>query len=434
MAERTYDRSILESHPAFSIPEVSQELRARTEAAGWSDGLLERVLGLRRGTAEIDLWLDTGFPTTEMIEAWVPQEESVLRSTITTRQAGWNDNELIADLSRNSPEKVGDWDVIVQRGPNSFAQFRLQEHAYVIIAEDLRVGLGIVSRSMRNTIIDGERTSVHLMSGWRVRDGFRGLGLSNRLMQGAGPGNTWFGLVSYFYVRVDNQDRGWIDKVTTDMADWPEGWGTDSDQLTATVTHFNDPSNGRRSSRVRPAVEADLPRCRELINRTHEGLDLFRPYSLEYLEERLNDPSWGPKPHFYEAIYGWDDFRVVEIDGTVVACGGLWDRGRDIREVWRNPSTDERHTVAPTAVMDFGYAVDHHDAMVELLGHLLAETAELGRTSMMAALEFCPDVRASCDALASSRETRTLHVMPFVSPQLTIEAQVRRPYTDLAYW
>jgi hypothetical protein len=31
-------------------------------------------------------------------------------------------------------------------------------------------------------------------------------------------------------------------------------------------------------------------------------------------------------------------------------------------------------------------------------------------------------------------DTRSLQVMPFVSPGLTVDLPITRPYTDLAYW
>lgn len=432
--KRRYDRSLLEAHPDFTVPEAAAALRAKSEAAGWPAGLLERVLGLRRDRAEVEAWIESGFPTVEEIEQWVPEEEAVLDSTLSVRIATWEDNDLITDLCVSSPETVGDWEVVVERGPNAFAQFRLQEHAYVVIAEDLRVGLGMVSRSMRNTIVNGQRTSTHVMSGWRVREGFRGLGLSKRLMQGAGPGTAWFGLLSYWYVRLNNQDRGWVEKVTGDMADRPGGWGATTERLSATITHFDQPGQGVRSGRVRPVTEADLEACCALINRTHDGLDLFRPYSVDYLGERLHDPSWGPKPEFHQPVYGWNEFLAVEVSGEIVACGGLWDRGRDVREHWRKPGTDEAFVLSSTALLDFGYAAGREDAMGELVSHFLAETASKGRTSLMAPLEFSPEVTAACQALGSSLEVRELHTMPFVSPTLTVDATVTRPYTDLAYW
>lgn len=438
MADETYDRSILEAHPAFLPPVPPAGLAEKVAAAGWPHGLFERVRALRRNWGEIEAWVDSGFPTVEMIAAWVPQEEALLDSTLTVRQGGWDDNDLIAELCEHSPEYVGDWEVVVERGPHAFAQFRLQERAFVVLVEDRRVGLGMVSRSLRNSYIDGEQTSLHFISGWRVRDGFRGLGISRLLLEGAGPGNGFFGVAFYWYVRLDNADRSWIDKVTTDMADRPDGWEVTTDKLTATVTHLRDPAQGRTSARARPATEDDLARCCELINRTHKGLDLFRPYSTDFLASRLDDGSWGPRPVFIDEVYGWGDFTVFEADGEngpeIVACGGLWDRGRDLRERWRHQDSGEEHVVESTALMDFGFAEGNEAAMVELLEHHLDRTAELDRQTMIIPIEFLPSVAESCTHLTAGTETRELHTMPLVSPDLKVNVNVTRPYTDLAYW
>ena len=364
----------------------------------------------------------------------MPQAEALLGSTVSVRQAGWDDNDLVTDLCAHSPERVGEWDVVVERGPFAFAQFRLQEHAFVVVVEDRRVGLGIVSRSIRNSYIAGERTSVHFISGWRVRDGFRGLGVSQLLLEGAGPGHGRFGVGFYWYVRLENQDRTWVDKVTADMADRPEGWEAPTDRLTATVTHLVDPSQGRVSDRVRPATVDDLAACCALINRTHAGLDLFRPYSEEFLEGRLDDPNWGPKPTFIDSVYGWDDFLVIERDDEIVACGGLWDRGRDLRERWTHRETGEEHIVDTTGLMDFGFADGHESDMVELVEHFLAITAGLDRSAMMVAFEQAPSLTSATEHLHGRPETRELQTMPFTSPELKIEVNVTRPYTDLAYW
>ncbi len=429
-----YDGSALAAHAAAALPEPPSHLAAKAADAGWSDELFDRVRGLRRNWGEIEAWIDTGFPTLEMIEAWVPQAEALLGSTLTVRQAGWDDNDLVTDLCANSPERVGDWDVVVERGPFAFAQFRLQERAYVVLVEDRRVGLGIVSRSIRNSYVGGERTSVHFISGWRVRTGFRSMGISQLLLEGSGPGHGHFGVGFYWYVRLENEDRAWVEKITADMADRPEGWEAPTDKLTATVTHLVDPTQGRAGKRVRRATADDLAACCALINRTHAGLDLFRPYSEEFLEGRLDDPNWGPKPAFIDHVYGWDDFRVIVDDGQIVACGGLWDRGRDLRERWINRETGEEQVVDATALLDFGFAEGHEAAMVELVEHFLATTAELDRSTMMVSFEQAPTVAEACRHLAARPEIRELQTMPFTSPDLQVSLNVTRPYTDLAYW
>lgn len=431
----SYDPAALEAHPAFAIPAPDPDLVARVEAAGWPDGLLDRILALRRDRAEIDAWLDTGFPSPEMLDLWAASQANLLDSTLTVRQASWEDEPLLVDLCANAPEAVGDWSVTVERGPNPYAQFRLQEHPSVMVLEDRRVALGMTASSVRNTLIDGERTSAHFMSGWRVRDGFRGMGLSRLLQSAPGPGVSWFGLVTYYFVRGGNASAAWIDQIVEEMADRPSGWSAATDQQTASVWYLPQPDLGARSSQVRPATRADLPRCRELINRTHVGLDLFRPYSDEYLDQRMDDPSWGPKPVFRPRVYGLADYRVLEHGGEIVACGGLWNRGRDVREVWRSSAPDGPTLVVdPAALMDFGFAAGAEAAMGELIGHLLAESGELGRSGLLAPLEQLPGVIDAIAHLEATVETRQLHVVPFTSPELSVEARVTRPHVDLAYW
>lgn len=434
MAERRrYEHQLLAEHPAFAVEPLSPELQRKVDAAGWPPGLVDRVLALRRDRGELEAWLDSGFPTSEMLDGWADMKAMTVGTTLTARIGSWEDDWLLADLCKNAPETVGDWTVVVERSPFPYAQYRLQEHAYVSLVEDHRVGLAMAGHSTRNTYIQGQKTTVHYMSGWRVREGFRGLGLSNVLQNTAGSGLTPFGQVTYWFVRSGNAASAWVERIREDMADRPEGFAVDGDTLTATVTCLSDPSRGRRSGRVRPAGEHDLARCRELINRTNDGLDLFRPYSADYLDQRMSDPAWGRKPPFYPAVYGLADFRVLEADGEIVACAGLWDRGRDVREVWSRDDGDG-FVADPTAVMDMGFADGHDQAMAELLSHLVAESAELERSGLLVALEWLPDVASAVSDLAPRLETRELHVQPFAMPGHEIDLTITRPYIDLAYW
>ena len=427
-----YDRSILEAHAAFEIEPLTPELQAKLDAANWPDGLMDRVLALRREREVIEQWLDSGFPTPEMLEQWVESQELLQGSTLVARQATWEDSGLLVDLCANAPEDVDGWSVTVERSPNPYAQFRLQEHPSVIVLEDLRVALGMAAHSVRNTYVGGERTSAHQMSGWRIRDGFRGLGLSRLLQNAAGPGASWFGLVTYWFVRAGNASSTWISKVVEDMEDRPAGFEVGSETMTASVWYFGEPDLGVRSARVRNLEDADIETCISLINRTHHGLDLFRPYSDEYFDHRMSDPSWGPKPFFYPEVYGRNDYRVLEVDGAVVACAGLWDRGRDLREIWEKD--DDRFVIDPAAVMDFGFAEGHEQEMAELLSHLLFEAGDLARSGLLVPLEHLPDVAALVQDLGPRQETRQLHVMPFSSPDLKLDLAITRPYIDLAYW
>lgn len=432
----TQRKPAIEDHPLIrAMPEVPDDLAGRARARGWPDGLLERALGLRVQRSDIEIWLTNPRSTPQEVAGQLGVLERLFDGALRVREATWRDGEALADLYANAAETVGDWRLVVERGPNPFAQFRLQEHPNLQVVECRGVFLAAGAHACRNSFVDGERIALHFMSAWRVREEFRGYGLSRVLQSAAGPGTAWFGPVTYWYERIGNASQGWLDKMRT-MA---ESRDNKVDGLSASV-HLLPPVAGDAGVdgspfRIRPARPDDLTRCIELVNATHEGLDLFRPYSLDFLESRLDDPSWGPKPTFIPRVYGWDDFRVVEApDGTIIACGGLWDRGRDVREVWSNPTTGEQREVTTTALLDWGHAPGRADAMGVLIRRFLSRTAELGRNQMLAPLEYAPDVLCELDDLRPSAETRALRCMGFNDESLRVEAHPTRPYTDLAYW
>jgi hypothetical protein len=179
-----------------------------------------------------------------------------------------------------------------------------------------------------------------------------------------------------------------------------------------------------------------VTRCVQLINRTHRGQDLFRPYSEEFLQIRLDDPSWGPKPEFWEQVYGWPDYFVLEEDGRVVACAGLWDKGKNVRESWVHKETGERRLLESTALMDFGYATGREEAMARLISFLVGRTQELERGFLVAPLEHLPKVKRLLTDHEPTTETRALHFQIFdeKADNWSVDGSLKKVYTDLAYW
>ena len=430
---------MLEDHPLFATPvPVPEDLARAAAARGWPDGLLQRALDARVSGGDLAFWLGEVAPGVDVVTRELESLERLLHGPVHAREATWRDGDRLVDLYADSPEDVGDLEVIVERGPNPYAQFRLQEHANVQVLDCRGVLLAAAAHSSRNAFVGGERMCVHLMSAWRVRRDFRGSGLSRLLQISAGPGaSSWFGVVTYWYERSGNAAQGWLDKIRGEADSLHEHKVSG---LTATVYRLlaagsaapeAAPSPGLH---VRPVEPADVPVCIELINATHDGLDLFRPYTAEFLETRLDDPFWGPRPSFWSTVYGWDDHLVVEQDGRVVACGGLWDRGRDIRERWRHKETGEEQVLSTTAMLDWGHAPGHEEAMAHLIRRFSARTAELGRVHLLAPLEFAPKVLALLSDSGVMEDTRALRCMGFEEPGLRVAPRVTRPYTDLAYW
>ena len=199
--------------------EVPDDLRRRAAEKGWPEALLTRVLELRVARIDIDFWLNDERPNSqERLLAGLEQREKLMYGTMRVREATWTDDEPLADLYANAAEQIGDWEVTVERSPYPFAQFRLQEHPNIQVLEDRGIFFAVAAHSGRNTIIDGKRTSVHVASAWRVRDGYRGIGYSNLLQNSGGPACSWFGMVSYWYVRSGNLGAdAWIKALRPDL-------------------------------------------------------------------------------------------------------------------------------------------------------------------------------------------------------------------------
>jgi hypothetical protein len=412
--------------------EVPDDLRQAADARGWPPAMLQRALELRTPQNALWEWIRDEGLSVEQTARFLDWREQLITGTIHVREASWSDDEALADLYANSPEEIGDWEVTVERGPYPFAQFRLQEHPNIQIVEDRGVILAAAAHSGRNTIIDGKRTSTHIASAWRVRKESRGKGMSNFLRMGSGPGCAWFGVVSYWYVRSGNYDAvGWIKALRPDLERDEKG---DLPGIPVTVTHFHAKPFSGDATGIRTAKRSDTRQCLALINRTHRGLDFFRPYTEEFLHVRLDDPSWGAKPSFWAEVYRWHDYYVLEEEGRIVACAGLWDRGRHVREVWLHRETGERQVIEPAALMDFGYAAGREDAMARLLAYLIGRTHELGRRELMAPLDQLPALQERMSSFEQAGETRSMGVDVFSDTNTALNVTVRKPYTDLAYW
>jgi hypothetical protein len=186
---------------------------------------------------------------------------------------------------------------------------------------------------------------------------------------------------------------------------------------------------------IRPVRREDLSACAALINRTHAGLDLFRPYSAEFLEDVLDEGFWGARPKptgnpmqdWWKSVYGWTDYFVLEEAGRIRACGGLWDRGRDMRERWSRIGGDDHRSIAITCVLDFGYEEGAEECMARLLRSMLTRTRAIGRDYLAVPIEHLPDLSALMEPLHPEQDSRTLR-WGLKDPAIT------HPYTDLRYW
>ncbi|HLY78864.1 MAG TPA: hypothetical protein VKQ70_05790, partial [Caulobacteraceae bacterium] len=339
------------------------------------------------------------------------------------RELTFRDAEAFQHLWANGPEKAGDWEVTIERSPNPLAQFELQPGASISVIEAEGELVACTVWSPANCLIGGKPTSIHYAQGLRVRSDHRreGLGDLVRRFPSRALQNPTLGQV--MYLRIGNANMASFLEAVKFQAD------SDRPQKVVGATYLAaraaEPAKG-----VRLIEERDLARCAELINRTHAGLDLFRPYGPESLRQMLDGGVWGERPPWRPAVYGWADVFVIEDGGDVVACAGLWDRGRDMREVWRSKTGDERR-VEVAAALDLGCEAGREDALATLLRDLASKAAGLGRPTLIADLSHLPEVVRRLDDLDPHVESRTLEWSPYLP---LMPKTLGECHLDLRYW
>lgn len=417
-----------EREALFVNVRVPDEWRRLAREQGWPDDVVQGAVDLRMSAAEAENMLQWGLTLDGLREA-LEWQERLTRGPMRFRQATQRDNDNFAELWANSPEDVGEWEITVERGPNAFAQYRLQENVVLTVLADRQLIIASVGWSLRNVIVGGQRLHVSYGQALRVRKEFRRERYGHWVRTLPWPvGPTRPNASQYDYIRSHNQAVvNWWRKYNPDIFEHvPEREG-DVPGMPVTVQQVPARQLTDDVAGVRKASRDDVDASVALINRTHEGTDLFRPYTAEFLENRLDEGFWGARPAQWQPVYNWDDYYVFEEGGRIVACAGLWDRGRDMRERWRHKGTGEERIVSATALMDFGFAEGCEDAMARLVEHLAAVTHRLGRDDLLAPLQCLPEVASRVEHLQPVAETRALQWR-------MAEPKVTRPYTDLAYW
>lgn len=407
-----------------------ENARKLIQDKGWSPDLARRAVDLRLPMSQLRNWA-----------RWIDDEENVKRrldwhermtfGDLRGREARMSDNEAFGDLMASSPEDLGEWEITTERSPNAFAPFRLQENVTILLIEKEGLLIACCSFSGRKTIVGGKKLVVRYGQALRVRPEFRRQGYGDAVRNQAWAiGVSKPTSVQYDIMRSQNYAVvGWWQKYYPDFwKDVPEREGDIPGNSVTVTQYMRRPFDGDASG-IRTTTEADVPRCVELVNATHDGQDLFRPYTDAFLSDRLDDGWWGDPPdeQFWPHVYGWDDHYVLEEGGRVVACAGLWDRGRDMRDRWRHKETGDERVVAATAMMDFGFEPGREDAMARLLAYLIGKTDDLGRDYLLAPVEHFPAVAERLSDYESSPETRAFR---WGAP----EPKITRVYLDMAYW
>lgn len=406
---------------------IADTMVARAKAQGWPDGLAERALAVKTPSRQLEQWLQAPADSNTLfqIERTVEVFERLASGPYRARELTSRDEEAFQELWANAPEKAGDWLVTIERSPDALAQFRLQPGASISVIEAGGELVACTIWSPANCLIDGKPVCIHYAQGLRVRVDRRreGLGDLVRRFPSRALQNPTLGQV--MYLRIGNASMaGFLEAVKFQA-------NSERPQKVVAAAYLTARALEAKIDGLRPIEPSDLGRCAELINRTHSGLDLFAPYGPESLQHMLDGGVWGERPPWRASIvYGWADFYVIEDAGRVVACAGLWDRGRDMREVWRSAAGEERR-VEVTAALDLGCEEGREDALADLLRDFASRSAALGRQSLIADLTHLPEVARHLGDLDPRMESRTLEWSPYLP---FVPKTLGECYLDLRYW
>ena len=419
-------------------PTISEALAKIAQERGWPAELTRRVAELRVPLSSLHSWSWYGL-SPEQTAAQLKWYERMTTGDLRARDATWADNEEFSAMWSDSPEEIAGWEIIVERGPDAFAQFKLQQNVQIPI---LLIGPEIVACcafSRRKVLIDGRPFSAQYGQALRVRRAYRRLGYGDQVRRLASPpGVASFTVGQYDIMRSQNfAVVNWWQKYSPQFFDNTPKREGEVPGIPISVAQFpagSDPQAASDSA-IRPVRREDLSQCAALINRTHAGMDLFRPYNAEFLEDILDEGFWGERPKptgnpamdWWKSVYGWSDYFVLEEAGRIRACAGLWDRGRDMREQWHRIGGDEHRSIAITCVLDFGFEEGAEECMARLLRWMIGRASELRRDYLAVPIEHLPTLVTAMEKSNPELDTRLLR-WGLKDPPIS------RPYTDLRYW
>ncbi|HLI81816.1 MAG TPA: hypothetical protein VKV03_17635 [Candidatus Binataceae bacterium] len=400
----------------------------------WPDDLTRRIAQTGVPAAALNSWNWYSL-SAEQAAAQLGWYERLTTGDLRGRDATFADNDAYSALWADAPEEVAGWEITVERGPDAFAQFRLQENVHLPV---LALGPELIACcafSRRNTMIAGRRVSVRYGQALRVRRAYRRAGYGDQVRRLAGPpAQGRPELAQYDLMRTQNfAVVNWWQKFVPGFFDnTPKRDGAVPGIPVAVAQFPAQPSDADPS--IRLARPEDLPACAALINRTHDGRDLFRPSSAEYLESVLDEGYWGVRPgsgnpaiDWWKSIYAWSDYFVLEEGGRIRACGGLWDRGRDVRERWKKLGGHEERCVSVASILDYGYEAGAAECMTRLMRHFVGRAHQLGRDYLAAPIQHLPELVALTESMRPEQDERSLR-WDLNDPAIT------KPYIDLRYW
>ncbi|HYK65085.1 MAG TPA: hypothetical protein VEY94_09070, partial [Patescibacteria group bacterium] len=113
-------------------PAIPDELARLAQERGWPDEFTRRVADARVPISSLYSWTWNGL-SPEQSAAQLKWYERMTTGDLRGRDATYADNEEFSAMWSDSPEEIAGWEIIVERGPDAFAQFKLQQNVQIPI-------------------------------------------------------------------------------------------------------------------------------------------------------------------------------------------------------------------------------------------------------------------------------------------------------------
>ena len=275
------------------------------------------------------------------------------------RPATRDDNEALCALERRTPLEMGASSLVLDR-TNFFALHDLQARTQVMLAEDeYGAVIGVCAGALNEVTLAGKRRLLLYIHHERIAPEHQRRGVGGALVRALGE--HWKDAAAepvestYWFIAPENsKSRAYAERGTRP---WPVSAYTCSLQASA--------EDRPPPKQIGAGPIFDIVR---LINRTHEGEELFAPYEQVDFGQRLSR----------SAEYGWGDIYGRFVDGALVAVAGVWDKGRCL--LARNGPDDAGKR--SWSVADYGFEDGAEVEMAALLRDLCARAAAAGRDAV----------------------------------------------------
>ncbi|MEX1255159.1 MAG: hypothetical protein WEE64_12545 [Dehalococcoidia bacterium] len=269
---------------------------------------------------------------------------------VVIREATAADEPVLAELERRSPLTVGEVSITYDRGDDFFAFARLMEDNVNLVAEEDGEIVGLFSGCLHKVIVGGEEYQAMLMHHLRIPPEQQKKGLYSALNVSVFQAFEGRQNAPYAYTAMDNAAairlRG------------PDSWSFPAQRALLLCAGLAGGPAGA------PATPDDGPRIIEILNRCHEGEEMYVPYTVESLAARLERAP---------DLYSWE--RVWLTDRAVV---GVWPAGlRVVTEAGGYRAETVRATV-----LDYGFLPGAEGEFEQLLRAWCAWLASNGHSEL----------------------------------------------------